>query len=121
MTFSPPTPDPKASAARTLLLKLRAAEMVVDLSFRSPPLLPMLYWQRTPPRQTRPPWQRTQQLERQFYDEFFANHTVSVRITAPRRITDVSDGEASGARASRHYSLAELAAADADVLWRVDW
>lgn len=63
----------------------------------------------------------TARLMQQFYHEFFAENIVSVRVTAPRRITTVSGGERRGRRAYARHSLAELAVADGDILWRVAW
>lgn len=62
-----------------------------------------------------------QVLTTQFYDEFFSDNTITVRLRAPRRIAVVSAGESRGRRATISYPLSELAATEREIIWRVDW
>lgn len=62
-----------------------------------------------------------QELTTQFYEEFFSDNTITVRLRAPRRITVVSAGESRGRRATISYPLSELAATAREIVWSVDW
>lgn len=62
-----------------------------------------------------------QQLQQQFAREFFSANSVNLKMVAPQRITQFSDGQAKGKRAETTYQLSELITANTDIIWRVNW